>query len=557
VDALFLLGQTLLQSLVLCAVFIALYDIAKSTSHLDGLVTLSAAVVLLGVLGYLAFWLAYASYAVFGVVKIAVLALLLVRLAFVIYGRRLMSHLSWLGEPLLYVFLFFLIVLTLGFSNGGTDLPHQTAARRFGYELPVDNLISMIVADALKLGRIASPLYSDWLSSDRPPLQTGLYLLLTIRTGELGYQIVASWLQATFLFGVWGLGVAAALPTAARRLVLLACCLLPPAILNTFYVWPKLLAVGYLLLAFALVFRRRSSDEPSGVTGAIIGGLAALALLSHGSAAFALIGFAVTVLVFWAWPPLKTMLYGAATVLLLYVPWIFYQQVIDPPGNRLLKWHLAGAVDIDSRGFLTTLREGYGALSWHDYLAGKLENVKVMIGTWPANLMEIARLIVGRDADVAPAIRIADFFQFLPSLHVFALALIVALALLAFMRADERPQRDFALRMIVALAATCVGFVILIFIPGQTINHVGTYATQVMATAFAVTVLALRAPVLALSFIAVQAVTVSAAYAFALPHDPKFWPVLAVCVAATVALFVYSLSPIVTRGAGAATAARR
>jgi hypothetical protein len=543
VDALFLLGQTLLQSLVLCAVFIALYDIAKSTFRLDGLLAFCAAVLLLGVLGYLAFWLAYASYPVFGIVKIAVLALLLVRFAFAVHRRRVAAYFPWLREPLLYVFLFFLIVLTLGFSNGGIDLPHQTAARRFGYELPVDNLISMILADALRLGRLASPLYSDWLSSDRPPLQTGLYLLLTIRTGELGYQIVASWLQATFLFGVWGLGVAAALPTAARRLVLLACCLLPPAVLNTFYVWPKLLAVGYLLLAFALVFRPRPPDEPRGATGVMIGGLGALAVLSHGSSAFALIGFAVTVLVFWAWPPLKTMLYGAATLLLLYVPWIFYQQVIDPPGNRLLKWHLAGAVDIDPRGFLTTLREGYGALSWHDYVAGKLENVTVMIGTWPANLMEIARLIIGRDADIAPAVRIADFFQFLPSLHLFSLALIVALALLAFMPADARPQRDFALRMIVALIATCIGFIILIFIPGQTINHVGTYASQVLATVFAVMVLALRVPALALAFIALQAVTVSVVYAFMLPHDPAFWPLQVVCIAAAAGLLAYSLAP--------------
>ena len=42
---------------------------------------------------------------------------------------------------------------------------------------------------------------------------------------------------------------------------------------------------------------------------------------------------------------------------------------------------------------------------------------------------------------------------------------------------------------------------------------------------------------------AVQAVTVSATYAFTLKHDPALWPLLAICVAATMALAAYSLRP--------------
>jgi hypothetical protein len=199
-------------------------------------------------------------------------------------------------------------------------------------------------------------------------------------------------------------------------------------------------------------------------------------------------------------------------------------------------------IDTDQRGFFTTLRDSYAALSWPDYFSGKLENIKALIGTWPGNLAEIARLIVG-DANIAPAVRIADFFQFLPSLHVFSLALIVALVLLPFMRAGERPQRDVALRIIVALAAIVLNFVILVFIPGQTINHVGTYASHVMATAFAMTVLSLRAPALALAFIALQTITVSATYVFTIPHDPGFWPLWITGIAAAAVLFVYSLAP--------------
>ena len=150
--ALFLLGQALLQSLLLAAVFIALYDIAEAYFPADLLLAFSAAVFLLGVAGYLAFWLAWASYPVFGIAKIAVLGALAIRFALLLYRRRLAAHLAAIGEPMLYVFLFFIVVLTLGFANGGTELPHQAASRRFAHELPMDNLIPFIVAQAVKLG---------------------------------------------------------------------------------------------------------------------------------------------------------------------------------------------------------------------------------------------------------------------------------------------------------------------------------------------------------------------------------------------------------------------
>jgi hypothetical protein len=114
------LSQFLLQLVVLSAVFIALYDIAKHTFHTDSMLAFCGAVCLLDLIGYAAFWVAFANYAVFSVIKIIALALLLIRFALVIYWRRLPSLLRQVGEPLLYVFLFSGVVLTLGFSNGGS-----------------------------------------------------------------------------------------------------------------------------------------------------------------------------------------------------------------------------------------------------------------------------------------------------------------------------------------------------------------------------------------------------------------------------------------------------
>ena len=75
------------------------------------------------------------------------------------------------------------------------------------------------------------------------------------------------------------------------------------------------------------------------------------------------------VVAFWAWPSLKTMIYGFATIVVLYAPWMIYQNVFDPPANRLLKWHFAGVVEVDARSFGTALRDAYGALSWDAYVS--------------------------------------------------------------------------------------------------------------------------------------------------------------------------------------------
>jgi len=536
------LGHALLQVVVIGAVFAALCDIARRVFKLDALLTFCAAVLLLGVLGYLSFWLAYANYALFGAVKIAVLAALLIWFGIVVYRRRI--EYRGLAEPLLYVSLFCIIVVTLGLSDGGLEQPSQTAERRFSHPLPLDNIVPLVTVQALKSGRVPSPLVGDWLLSDRPPLQSGLYLLLSLRNHPMMYQVVCSWLQATFLFGVWGIAVAMMLPTAARRIVLLACCLLPTAIINTFFVWPKLLSVGYVLLVFALLFcRKPESDAERTAFGILIGGLTALAMLSHGSSLFALLGFTVVVLAFWAWPPLRTMIYGAAALLAIYVPWMLYQSFIDPPGNRLLKWHLAGVLKIDDRSFLETLRDSYGALSWHDYWQGRRSNLNALFGTWPGELLDpLIGPFTGRWSPAS--VRAADFFSLLPSLHVFAVAALVAIALLVVL---PHPQRAVGLRMLVAILGTLAAFVLLIFIPGQTVNHQGTYAVQILATAFAFMVLTTRASFLALLFIAAQAVTVSATYAFSLKHDPALWPVLAACIAATLILVAYSFAPRFSR----------
>jgi hypothetical protein len=542
------LGFVLLQSVVICAVVLALYDVLKRWLGVDTFLVYCTTVVLLGLIGYGTFWIAYINYPAFGILKIAGLGALVARAALLVYRRTICAYLYQLAEPLLYTFLFFLAIITLGFSNGGLDEPARTAAKRFSHQLPMDNVIPLVFAKALSMGHVASPLIGDWLSSDRPPLQTGLYLLLTLSTDALPYQIVASWLQASFLLGVWGLVLSADLSSSARRLVMLACCLLPTAIVNTFFVWPKMLAVGYLMLVFALLFCFQPAEVFERKLAAIlIGAAAALAILSHGTSFFALIAFGAIVLITGPWPLWKPAIHSLSTLAAIYAPWMVYQNVLDPPGNRLLKWLLAGVVPIDERGFVTALRDSYAMLTWHDCLQGRLENVKALIGPWPRHIRDVLALVADPETAVAANVRVSDFFNFVPSLHLFAIAMLSALLALPFLTSEQSRQRNIALHLIAAIAAICTVSTVMMFTPGSTVNHQGTYGVQVLAAIFAFMVLSLRALPLAVAFIAGQTITVATLYAFTLPHDPGLWPLLAVSAASAAGLFGYTFFPTFAR----------
>jgi hypothetical protein len=326
---------------------------------------------------------------------------------------------------------------------------------------------------------------------------------------------------------------------------MLACCLLPTAIINTFYVWPKMMAVGYLMFVFALLFCFQPVGEfERKFAGILVGAAAALAILSHGTSFFALIGFGAIVLIVRPWPVWKPALCALAAFVAIYAPWVVYQNVLDPPGNRLLKWHLAGVARVDERGFVAALRDSYAALSWHDYLLGRFENVKALIGPWLPHLRDVLALAFAPDAAVAANVRVPDFFNFVCSLQLFSIASLCALVLLAFMPGEERRQRNIALQLLAATATTCVVSIVLMFIPGSTINHQGTYAVQVSTTIFAFMVLSLRAPPLAIVFITTQMITVATLYAFTLPRDPRLWPVQVICVAAAANLFGYTFYPM-------------
>lgn len=375
-------------------------------------------------------------------------------------------------------------VLAALYVDRGADEPGwpdwlRMAASRWTHPLPGDNEIPYVFADVIRLGQMPTPFYGDWLSSDRPPLQTGLYLLFSIGDRHvLTYQAIAVALQTLVAPATWALARAIGVANRTALIAAVGVLFMPLVIQHAGFVWPKLIAAAFLALAIAIHFAKPFVAERPALVGAVAGACGGAAMLGHGATAFAALGCGVAALLTGRLNGVRYLAAALATAFALYGPWMAYQRFYDPPGDRLMKWHLAGVVPIDDRGLVETLRESYGALTPDAWTQGRALNVRTLVAS-PAPALEAFASGSGSLHERVVALRNAAFYQVPLSLGVFALAL-YALPLFLLWRAT----RPLALATGLSLAA----WALLIFEPGQTIPHQGSMFPQL-----ALAVLAARA----------------------------------------------------------------
>lgn len=440
----------------------------------DPVFALAAGLVVLGGLGYLQFWAAFLSHPLSLGLKGLVWS------AAAVLGARAVRDGAWRGEtaiPLLGLVLSS-VVLAL-WTHGATGLadPLTVAAGRWlDPPLPMDNELPLVLADFLRAGHIPSPMIGDWLSSDRPPLQTGLYLLLGLPAGPTVpvYQFCAITLQMLSLAGVWILARSCGAARSTAAAAMAAAFFSPLVIVNGAYVWPKLLPAAMLCVAVSVHFLRPAETGPSPAAALVTGTGCALAMLGHGATAFVLLGMGLAALCLRRVGPWRQAAMAAAVFAVLYAPWSLYQSLYDPPGNRLMKWHIAGVVAIDDRGVLRTLADQLGTLGFPDWAEGRLFNLYAFaLHDVPSVAVNTARslsfLAAGETDKAAGALKAVRFRQFLTlpcSVGVLGIAL-YALPL-AF---AHRGTRALAA---VVLLSLCV-WALLIFQRGETAVHQGSY----------------------------------------------------------------------------------
>ena len=217
----------------------------------------------------------------------------------------------------------------------------------------------------------------EWLLSDRPPLQVGY--ALSQRPFGLGFRasLPAARRRPAAALDRRPLGAAAGGPGGplTRALAMVTVLVSDMAIINGFFVWPKLLPAAMLLAAAALVMTPLWQDLRHNLwAAALVAALCALAMLGHGGSVFADHPAGRSS------PPIAGCRAGAGSAsrvavgIVFMAPWSAYQKWGDPPGNRLVKWTLAGEPPIDDRGIVETIVDSYGEAGVGGTLQNKAQN---------------------------------------------------------------------------------------------------------------------------------------------------------------------------------------
>jgi hypothetical protein len=451
----------------------------------------------------------------------------------------------WLATVLLYQSV--VLAVDLGLPDS-----EMSAYRFTDFPLDVDSQLPLLLADKLYDGADPRRFFADWHSSDRPPLQSGLVLEQMAVASTVGqplplyYQLLGCVLQCTWVPALWAVSRSIS-PSLGKAAAVMVCVIFTGfTLVNSTYVWPKLLAAALVLFAFVLILRaaidgrRLTWTEAAGVGIGV-----ALGTLAHGSSAFACLALGMFALCFLStlgWRGLGASLIVAVG---LSLPWLAYQRVYDPPGNRLVKWHLAGAVAVDDRSFLQALADGYAAAGVRGAVGNKISNLKTLVA-------ENDEVLFGNYPEwregTEPALsswRRKEFHQLAFALGVLNLAWIVPIAASIGWRRLEKAEGLILLFVLAGLAA----WVVLMFGPATTVIHQGPYATFLLIFALlAYWIVSLPLPwaillvALHVGWFLVVWVFTSPANGYALPNDVLI--VLSILIAASIGALARRLARI-------------
>lgn len=359
--------------------------------------------------------------------------------------------------------------------------PGEQAQWRFvGWMLPFDNNLPLMLAARLYEGVPVQPfLVGDWQSSDRPPLQSGIILmqfpLWIAFLPDLYYQCLGTVVQCVWAPAIWLLLTFAAVPPRMKAMVLAACVLSGFFLLHSTFVWPKLLSAWLFLLAMAVSPLVDNQRRWTRLNVCIASTAIALGLLSHGGIIFSVIA-SVLLLLFrrrW-WPSAKDIGWAALLLLLWMLPWTMYQKFYDPPGDRLLKWHLAGVSHIDPRPFSTVFHEAYLRLMPEIFLDRKVDNFLTLFGP----VQSYRALVSSPPAEAVRALLANNFFY---TFHALGLLNIGFIAAVLRWRTGASGQSSSVENRLLGIALlTLFVWCLLMFERAATIIHSGSLATMVL-----------------------------------------------------------------------------
>lgn len=333
-----------------------------------------------GLIGYLDFF-AFAINPKAGIVVSIVFKIILAHLIVNSY-HKINSELKieTFKISFLLIFLINLIIIVGTINKFDYTQINIITANIYGLTLPMDNWLPKIFADQLVQGKILTPMIGDWLSSDRPPLQTGMYLLFTHSLlNDINYLVYSVGMQLLIIIFLMLVFQKIYNSKTLLLSLLLLITFNSMVFVNCLFVWPKMLSAFYQAIAFYYLYEIAISSTVKTNPTKFFGIAFILAFLSHGGSIFYL--FSLLLILFFVLfktNQVKKSFNVFVYTFFIYTPWMFYQKFIDPPGDRLLKWHLADHIPITNDSFVTVLYAKYSSFSFESYINYKLTQINTV-----------------------------------------------------------------------------------------------------------------------------------------------------------------------------------
>ena len=309
--------------------------------------------------------------------------------------QRTAGVLRNLAPSLLIWFLVSAFAVALLYSLDTGAGAWQANSRFFPAIWSSDNNLPMAISEGLYRGEdLPGILGGGWQVSDRGPLQAGAgalmrpVALLTDPGGISGqrlaslHHITGIVLNTLWVVALVRLGIAMGWGRRLTQGAIVLVALSPAGVFNSTYVWPKMAAAAFALVAISTVidFGDRSTPPQARHTTdwLLAAALAALALLSHASIAFFLFAAGVWIITRGPRPSWRPLLASASAAVIVMAPWISWQRLVDPPGNALIKYALAGTFGQDEpdKSVLDTVIDTYREIGFEGWWQLRQDGVR-------------------------------------------------------------------------------------------------------------------------------------------------------------------------------------
>ena len=452
--------------------------------------------------------------------------------------------------PVSTMFLVGLFYLSLLYIS----IPGQTeqvsiAEWRFFDSRPADNAIPVQFANILYNGLDPRTFVHDWLSSDRPPLQTGILLIQRpiMALTELSYQLLGAIIQCSWVAALWALCRTVKLSGRSLAMVMSFTIFSGFFLFNSVYIWPKMLAGSLIIFAFSLLLGALlAGRSPYNFELFLAVLVTALGLLSHGGVVFTLPATFGLLMLPGMFPGYRRLIIMGAIFYCCLAPWTAYQKLYDPPGNRLMKMHLAGVHSVDDRSSLQAIFDAYRSIRPSDAIANKWENVKTVVGQAPLLSSSFS------EGDSKLTLwRVGEREHVPKALGILNIGWLVAFAKILW---RDRRLKLNKKAVVVILGAALIDLTVwslVLFGPGQTTLTHSSYATMMLLFT-GLSILVSELPrwlssgfllIQIISFITVWIVTTPPVSANTLPAVPNLFMIaLAICLAVLIFKVLFQLS---------------